>query len=384
MEGNYYAVLDVEPSATPQQIRQAYRSRALQTHPDRNLWRREAAEDEFKRVSEAYEVLSDPTRRAEYDGCGRFDRGSAFTFRTPAEVFCEFFGEDEQEAPAGVSSVEPELVFNLPLFESYFVIDTRSAELYETGRITTSMSFPWDGDRDLAAFLMRVDAEYGMPERRSPIVVVGDELSAAFTAETAARLFAATRQALTGHEGINRFLSRAKAVWVVRGGVAAFQQRFPSLCGLVAAGNMEPTPHWVAPNLFLGSRAVPHTAASLMRFGVTHMIVSSECKEIIPGVSYLRCAVKDEDDQDMAACWEDCLQFILAAHSVGGVVLVSLHGRSRSASVVMAWLVRVCNLTTEAAARILKEVCPHIDWRLSFPDQLTQGWIQNPKRLKVS
>ena len=98
----------------------------------------------------------------------------------------------------------------------------------------------------------------------------------------------------------------------------------------------------------------------------------------------MRCAVKDEDDQDMAACWEDCLQFILAAHSVGGVVLVSLHGRSRSTSVVMAWLVRVCNLTTEAAARILKEVCPHIDWRLSFPDQLTQGWIQYPKRLKVS
>jgi molecular chaperone DnaJ len=60
-----YALLDVPPAATAKEIRVAFRRRAMQWHPDRN--RHAGAEDAFKRIRAAYEVLCDPERRADYD-----------------------------------------------------------------------------------------------------------------------------------------------------------------------------------------------------------------------------------------------------------------------------------------------------------------------------
>ena len=66
----HYEVLGLPPSASVQSIRQSYRQLALQWHPDKNPLNRAAAEEKFKRISEAYEVLSDPSRRAAYDRGG--------------------------------------------------------------------------------------------------------------------------------------------------------------------------------------------------------------------------------------------------------------------------------------------------------------------------
>jgi molecular chaperone DnaJ len=63
-----YAVLEVERSASAQQIRSAYRRLARAYHPDRNS--DDHAADQFKRVVEAYTVLSDTSRRAVYDQWG--------------------------------------------------------------------------------------------------------------------------------------------------------------------------------------------------------------------------------------------------------------------------------------------------------------------------
>ncbi len=71
---DHYGALGVPASATPAQIRRAFRSIARSSHPDVNPGDPEA-ERRFKRASRAYEVLSDPVRRAEYDGrhaAGRF------------------------------------------------------------------------------------------------------------------------------------------------------------------------------------------------------------------------------------------------------------------------------------------------------------------------
>ncbi len=62
---NLYAVLGVAPNASADEIRKVYRSLAMRYHPDRND--APAAEVRFKSVSKAYEILSDPARRAEYD-----------------------------------------------------------------------------------------------------------------------------------------------------------------------------------------------------------------------------------------------------------------------------------------------------------------------------
>lgn len=56
---SYYEILDVPPSASADDIKKAYRRKALQWHPDKNPDNKEFAERKFKEVAEAYEVLSD-------------------------------------------------------------------------------------------------------------------------------------------------------------------------------------------------------------------------------------------------------------------------------------------------------------------------------------
>uniref|UniRef100_A0A6G1SMB0 DnaJ subfamily B member 6 n=1 Tax=Aceria tosichella TaxID=561515 RepID=A0A6G1SMB0_9ACAR len=125
---DYYEVLGVSRGASETEIKKAYRKLALKWHPDKNLDKRETAETNFKRLSEAYEVLSDPNKRQIYDsygkdglingggapsGAGGFPGGMAdlfggfgggafnpfgggggifFNFRDPNDVFREFFG----------------------------------------------------------------------------------------------------------------------------------------------------------------------------------------------------------------------------------------------------------------------------------------------------
>lgn len=65
---DYYEVLGVQKDATKEQIKGAYRKLALQYHPDRN--KSPGAEERFKEISEAYAVLSDDAKRAQYDRFG--------------------------------------------------------------------------------------------------------------------------------------------------------------------------------------------------------------------------------------------------------------------------------------------------------------------------
>ena len=65
---NYYEILGVKRTASADEIQRAYRKLAMQYHPDRNS--AEDAEERFKEVNSAYEVLSDPDKRARYDRYG--------------------------------------------------------------------------------------------------------------------------------------------------------------------------------------------------------------------------------------------------------------------------------------------------------------------------
>lgn len=95
MGKDYYASLGIQPGASTQEIKAAFRRLAQQYHPDIN--QEPGAEEKFKEVNEAYAVLSDPEKRAAYDRYGEaglegFGGAPDFTSFDFADLFGEFFG----------------------------------------------------------------------------------------------------------------------------------------------------------------------------------------------------------------------------------------------------------------------------------------------------
>uniref|UniRef100_A0A0D6R8S1 J domain-containing protein n=1 Tax=Araucaria cunninghamii TaxID=56994 RepID=A0A0D6R8S1_ARACU len=116
MGTDYYNTLNVNKNATEEDLKRAYRKLAMKWHPDKNPNNKKEAEAKFKQISEAYDVLSDPQKRAIYDQYGEdglrgqvpppgaggpspFANGGGggpnmfrFNPRSAEDIFAEFFG----------------------------------------------------------------------------------------------------------------------------------------------------------------------------------------------------------------------------------------------------------------------------------------------------
>ena len=106
---DYYEILDVNRTASVEEIKASYRKAALKWHPDRNPNNKEEAEHKFRECTEAYTVLSDTQKRQIYDtygheglaGLGSQPDFSSTPFQDFHDIFGEFFGFDDLFGSAG-------------------------------------------------------------------------------------------------------------------------------------------------------------------------------------------------------------------------------------------------------------------------------------------
>jgi|UniRef100_A0A7S4FW94 rhodanese-related sulfurtransferase len=316
--------------------------------------------------------------------------------------------------PITVERRDAKDVYNLPLFDAYIVIDVRNPEHFASGHIYTALSFTvppataTEEEQETALVQLAMDLVDNGPEKYGTVVLYGyaDGSSEAQLDWVVQRLrqlqesggafprFRSNVRPTAGdlsdadwlRSALNRLCEKLHThctqIWLVDQGFEGFAKRFPHMIFQSDTAQVAIPPVYCCEDfLYLGSRAFKPTPAVLTAMGITHIIAADEAaftpQSFIDaptttelGFCYLRCNVPDRNDTDMGACWDATTQFIQDTAQAGGRVLLQLHGRSRSASVAIAFYMDAMGLgCREATARLL-QVCKKVDVEMTFQDQL--------------
>jgi DnaJ-domain-containing protein 1 len=119
----YYDLLGIQIDASSSEIRAAYRKKAREVHPDKvDKSMRESAEVKFRKISSAYQTLSDPQSRSRYDMTGLGSDGDSEFALDPYVFFAVLFGSEHVEPYIGELSVRDEFINLLWLIESLLIV----------------------------------------------------------------------------------------------------------------------------------------------------------------------------------------------------------------------------------------------------------------------
>lgn len=289
------------------------------------------------------------------------------------------------------------------------MLDTRSISEYDRERIVCAVSTPMEDGEQKPKLLQRVldhDEEWGWCLQH-PFVLVYDGASkrhAQWIAEVLAEIVHSQgdsddagepperrqRPRLDGDRGARllwRLASQCRQVWMLRH--ADFSGLFPPCCvralphdaPFPAASffdDLGPLPRCAlaCPRIFLGGRQVQLSTALLRRLCITHVVVNADSLDVIDGTSggagggmsilnervvdvagirYLKCAVPDRDeDADIPCVLEGAAQFLMDCAAQGGAALIKVHGMSRTASIVCAFLITSGGLSPERALEVVE------------------------------
>lgn len=103
MSKNLYKILEIDKNSDQENIKKSYRKLAMKWHPDKNINNKKYAEQKFKEINKAYDILSNKEKKRQYDLYGTEDIPSVNNFNSnhnyspfkhPDSVFNQFFGED--------------------------------------------------------------------------------------------------------------------------------------------------------------------------------------------------------------------------------------------------------------------------------------------------
>jgi protein-tyrosine phosphatase len=305
-----------------------------------------------------------------------------------------------------VKDVSIDQVFNLPLFETYLVIDCRSQPEYHANHIQSAFNFPppplgcneGENQEALEKFIALVSASY-VHENWDPVIVYGKDGDDVVTSHLLSLVtllgkyiesHSTSLSTQTENSSESRFGARLSSffehlslrttnVWCLLGGFDAFEKKYPSLCvssaicasrnvDLCGASVMVPHPHQISPlgdGVFIGSRAINWSTTFIREFRIQAMLIDQQCFErysqsftdcevetlICAFPDYKPVALSGEEAARLRHLFDHSSTFIQRCVESNQRVVIQLHGRSHSAALVVAWLMRYRGMSLEEAKR---------------------------------